>query len=147
MQNRVFFPQSALDQWIVDGAVDLQGGALTLHVGVGEGRTYEVAEAVRVLREVSGAGDAVQLVGKVKPRAWLEQQGAEIVESSMLLGEAAYDVDPGWMGVPVGAFSDRAAESGKGGTTKKGKGGKKATKHGPPKTDEELLARFLAKNL
>jgi hypothetical protein len=143
MQNRVFFPQTALDQWIVDGAVDLQGGALTL---VGEGRTYEVAEAVRVLREVSGAGDSAQLVGKVKPRLWLEQQGAEIVETSMLLGEAAYDVDPGWMGVPVGAFSQRTAESGEG-SVKKGKGGKKATKHGPPKTDEELLARFLAKNL
>jgi hypothetical protein len=145
MQNRVFFPQTALDRWIVDGAVDLQGGALTL---VGEGRTYEVAEAVRVLREVSGAGDASQLVGKVKPRTWLEQQGAELVETSMLLGEAAYDVDPGWMGVPVGAFADRAAESsGGGGSSKKGKGGKKATKHGPPKTDEELLARFLAKTL
>jgi hypothetical protein len=143
MQNRVFFPQTALDQWIVDGAVDLQGGVLTL---VGEGRTYEVAEAVRVLREVSGAGDAVRLVGKVKSRAWLEQQGAELVETSMLLGEAAYDVDPGWMGVPVGAFADRAAESG-GGGAKRGKGGKKPTKHGPPKTDEELLARFLAKNL
>jgi hypothetical protein len=148
MQNRVFFPQTALDQWIVDGAVDLQGGALTLRLDAGEGRTYEVAEAVRVLREVSGAGDASQLVGKVKQRTWLEQQGAEIVETSMLLGEAAYDVDPGWMGVPVGAFSDRAAESsGGGGSPKKGKGGKKATKHGPPKTDEELLARFLAKNL
>jgi hypothetical protein len=143
MQNRVFFPQTALDQWIVDGAVDLQGGALTL---VGEGRTYEVAEAVRVLREVSGAGDSTQLVGKVKPRLWLEQQGAEIVETSMLLGEAAYDVDPGWMGVPVGAFSQHTAESAED-SVKKGKGGKKATKHGPPKTDEELLASFLAKNL
>jgi hypothetical protein len=100
-----------------------------------------------VLREVSGAGDASQLVGKVKTREWLEQQGAELVETSMLLGEAAYDVDPGWMGVPVGAFADRAAESSGGGNSKKGKGGKKATKHGPPKTDEELLARFLSKNL
>ena len=143
MQNRVFFPQTALDQWIVDGAVDLRGGALTL---VGEGRTYEVAEAVRVLREVSGAGDGAQLVGKVKTRVWLEQQGAEIVESSMLLGEAAYDVAPGWMGVPVGAFSERGAEASPA-SSKKGKGGKRATKHGPPKTDEELLARFLAKNL
>jgi hypothetical protein len=146
MQNRVFFPQTALDRWIVDGAVDLQGGALTL---VGEGRTYEVAEAVRVLREVSGAGDAAQLVGKVKQLTWLEQQGAEIVETSMLLGEAAYDVDPGWMGVPVGAFSERAAESGSE-LPKKAKGQGKKTglrNHGPPKTDEELLARFLAKHL
>jgi hypothetical protein len=153
MQNRVFFPQTALDRWIVDGAMDLQAGVLVL---VGEGRKYEVAEAVRVLREVSGAGDGAQLVGKVKPRALLEQQGAEIVESSMLLGEAAYDVDPGWMGVPVGAFSARGGEVGAGagsGRVKTGKGGAgskgaaKATKHAPPKTDEELLARFLSKNL
>jgi hypothetical protein len=143
MQNRVFFPQTALDRWIVDGAVDLQGGVLSL---VGERRTYEVAEAVRVLREVSGVGDLAQLVGKVKTRTSLEQQGAEIVESSMLLGEAAYDVDPGWMGVPVGAFSMRGSDA-PASNSKKGKGTKKATKHGPPKTDEELLARFLAKNL
>lgn len=149
MQNRVFFPQTALDRWIVDGAVDLQDGVLTL---VGEGRRYEVAEAARVLREVSGAGDAAQLVGKVKALAWLEQHGAEIVEGSMLLGEAAYDVDPGWMGVPVGAFSERGAEaaaSSTGPSSKRAKTGarNKGTKHGPPKTDEELLARFLSKNL
>jgi len=27
--------------------------------------------------------------------------GAEIVQTSMLVGEAAYDIEPGWLGVPV----------------------------------------------
>jgi len=118
MPNRVFFPQAALDQWIVDGAVELTKGELTL---LGEGRRYTLEEAVRVLREVSGAGDAAKVIGRVKTRAALEQQGAEIVESSMLFGDAAYDVEPGWVGTPIGPMP-------------------------PGRTEEDLLTRFLSKN-
>jgi hypothetical protein len=110
MANRVFFPQAALDQWIVDGSVELESGVLTI---LAEGRRYRLAEAVRVLREVSGGGDSQELVGRVKARMYLEQLGAEIVETSMLLGEAAYDVEPGWLGIPVGTFAEHVG-SGRG---------------------------------
>jgi hypothetical protein len=137
MENRVFFPQAALDAWIVDGSVDLTDGVLTI---LGEGRRYELTEAVHVLREVSGAGDPHELVGRAKTRAALERLGAEIVESSMLLGDAAYDVSPGWVGIPVGAFADHVGSEAR----------RKARADGAgpdPKSDEDLLARFLAKNL
>jgi hypothetical protein len=98
MENRFFFPQDALDQWIVDGMVDVQNGELLV---VGEGRRYKLAEAVRVVREVSGSADSHDLVGHVKARQQLERLGAEIIESSMLLGDAAYDVDPGWVAAPI----------------------------------------------
>ena len=39
MQNRVFFPQSAVDQWGIDGKIDLVGNDLIL---LGEGRRYKV---------------------------------------------------------------------------------------------------------
>jgi hypothetical protein len=137
MKNRVFFPQSALDQWIVDGSVEVQDGELMI---AGEGRRYRLAEAVRVLREVSGAGDGHELVGRVKALDYLDQLGAEIVEGSMLLGEAAYDVEPGWLGIPVGTFAEHVGSDAR----KKARAGKPGT---DPKTDEDLLARFLAKNL
>ncbi len=137
MENRVFFPQAALDEWIVDGTVDLSGGELTI---LAEGRRYKLAEAVRVLREVSGSGDSHDLVGRVKPRAALEQLGAELVESSMLLGDAAYDVEPGWAGTPVGTFAEHVGSDAR----KKARGDKPGS---DPKTDEDLLARFLEKNL
>jgi len=117
MENRIFFPQSGLDEWVVDGTADLQDGELTLPA---EGRKYKLTEGVYVLREVSGGGDAHDLLGRVKAREHLEQLGAEIVESSMLLGEAAYDIEPGWIGSPVGSLGER---------------------------EEDLLARFLAKDL
>jgi hypothetical protein len=88
-----------------------------------EGARFKLTEAVRVLEEVSGSGDAHDLLGRVKERAELEGLGAELVESSMLLGDAAYDTVPGWLGVPVGAGARRELKS-----------------------DEELVLRFLAQN-
>jgi hypothetical protein len=104
MENRFFFPQAALDQWIVDERVDFRDGELTLlgpAGSVGPGRRYKLSEAVHVVREVTGAGDGHDLVGRVKALGALEKLGAEIIESSMLLGDAAYDIEPGWMGTPV----------------------------------------------
>jgi hypothetical protein len=131
MENRIFFPQTALDEWIVEGTVDLQDGVLTL---LPIGRRYRLAEGVHVLRDASGGGDP-ELIGRVKARVYLEGIGAEIVEGSMLLGEAAYDVEPGWVAIPTSPFHDYAS------AMKPGRGGAQ------PKTDEELLARFVDKSL
>lgn len=94
-ENRVFFPQSALDDWIVAGRVEFDDGHLVI---LPEGRRFKLTEAVRVLQEVSGMGDIHELSGRAKDRAELEGLGAELVESSMLLGDAAYDTVPGWLG-------------------------------------------------
>jgi hypothetical protein len=139
MENRVFFPQAALDQWIMDGTVELQDGELTIP---GERRRFRLAEAVRILREVSGAGDGHELLGRVKTRAYLEQLGAEIIETSMLVGDAAYDVEPGWMGVPIGTFAGHRAS----GSIALG-GGKSSGGAGEASSDEEILARLVAGQL
>ncbi len=131
-ENRLFFPQSALDEWIVDGSVELVDGELVI---LSEGLRFKLTEAVRVLEEVSGSGDTHDLRGRVKDRADLEVLGAELVESSMLLGDAAYDTVPGWCGVPVRSLVDRRESS-----ARDGKG------EAELKSGEESLLRFLAKN-
>lgn len=125
MKNRVFFPQGALDEWVAGDLVDLERDELTIR---SENRKYRIVEAVRVLREVAGAPDQHELIGRVKTKGYLAELGAELLEESMILGDAAYDVVPGFVGAPVGSFeqhrqsySDAAA------------------------SDEELLAAFLAK--
>ena len=137
MENRVFFPQAALDHWIVDGTVDLQQTELTI---LANGRAYKLAEGVRVLREVSGGGDPHGLVGRVKTRAHLEQLGGEIIESSLLLGDVGYDVEPGWLGVPVGAL----ARDGRSESRNSEGGGRFAPE---PTTEEDILARLVAGTL
>jgi hypothetical protein len=128
MRNRVFFPQTLLDEWVGDGRADLRGEELHLK---GEGRKYRIIEAIRVLREVSGAPDPHELLGRVKTRAFFTELGAEILEGSMILGDNAYDVVPGFVGAPLGSFADhmRAAPP---------------TATRSAKNDEELLAAFVA---
>lgn len=135
MQNRVFFPQLAIDQWGIEGKVDLSASELIV---LAEGRRYKVVEAVRVVAEVTGANDAHGIVGKVKPRASLDELGAEILENSMIIGDNAYDVVQGWMGTPTTPFSEHLLSpermQARGNRTDVGSG---------PQTDEEMLTRFL----
>jgi hypothetical protein len=135
MQNRVFFPQLALDQWGIDGKIDLIGSELIL---LAEGRRYKIVEAVRVVAEVTGANDVHQIVGKVKPNAALEEIGAEILETSMIIGDNAYDVVPGWMGAPTTPFAEHLLS----GERMKARGGRTDV-GAQPNTDEELLKRFI----
>jgi hypothetical protein len=137
MQNRIFFPQAALDHWVLEGSVELAGNQLTI---LGEGRRYRIAEAVRVLREVSGTPDANDVIGKVKSRVYFEELGAEVYESSMIIGENAYEVKTGWLGAPTTTFTEFVA-------TRRPTGMAAGEFTAEPKTDEDLLARFLLKNM
>jgi hypothetical protein len=126
--NQVFFPQALLDSWIADERIDLTGDELLLR---DEGRRFKIVEAVHVISDAAGGGDVSKLVGKVKTRDQLTN--AEILEGSMLIGDEAYDVVPGFVGEPVGAFEARARE-----------GAKQPT---AAANDEELLTQFLLKSL
>jgi hypothetical protein len=142
MQNRVFFPQAALDVWLSDGTVDLSGNELTI---VAEGRRYRLVEAVRIVKEVTGDADDNALVGRVKSKASLEEKKAELMESSLLLGENAYDVVPGWLGEPIGTFDDHVASQKKSATARRS--GSAAERERELQSDEDLLATYLLKTL
>lgn len=133
-QNRVFFPQACLDQWGVEGKIELTPTELVV---LAEGRRYAITEVVRVVTEVTGANDPHGLIGKVKPKVDLEAMGAEILENSMIIGDNAYDVVPGWAGIPATSFADHLLSpermAARGGRTDVGIG---------PKSDEDMLARF-----
>jgi hypothetical protein len=139
MQNRVFFPQAALDQWLADGSVDLQGTELSI---LAEARRYRLAEAAHITAEVTGANDEHELVGRVKSKHYLDELGAELLENSMILGENAYDVAPGWLAYPIGSFDEFVA------SPERAKArGASSFPADEPRTEEDLLARYLFKNL
>lgn len=133
----MFFSQSALDRWLVDGAIEITGNELTI---LAEGRRYRVAEAVHVLREVTGQLDQNDIVGKVKSKLFLEELGAEILEQSMIIGDNAYDVTQGWLGAPTSAWTEHVT------SIERQKARASQSNEFPsaePKTDEDLLARYL----
>ncbi len=133
MRNRVFFPQACLDQWGVEGKIELTPTELVI---LAEGRRYEISEVVRVVVEVTGAEDPHGIVGKVKSKAELEAMGAEILENSMIVGDNAYDVVPGWAGTPSTPFEDHLLSP-----ERMIALGGRAPAAGPS-SEEDMLARF-----
>ena len=134
MQNGVFFPQLAIDQWGIEGKIDLTGSELIV---LAEGRRFKIVEAVRVVAEVTGANDPHGIVGKVKAMSVLAELKAEILEGSMIIGDNAYDVVPGWMGAPTTSFSQHLQSEDR----MKARGNKTDVGNALV-TDEEMLARF-----
>lgn len=134
MQNRVFFPQACLDQWGIEGKIEVTGPEIVV---LAEGRRYDVIEACQIVAEVTGAEDPHEIVGKVKAKQTLVEMGAEILENSMILGDNAYDVVPGFAGrakTTWGAHLDSSERF----KARKGKTDAGAL----PKSDEEMLDRF-----
>ena len=134
-KNRVFFPQAALDQWLHEGRIELTASELVIRA---EGRKYRIVEAVRILAEVSGGQDVHELIGKVRTVAYMTALGAELLGDSIVLGDLAYTVVPGFLGSPIGSFAEHRAGS--------------IPPPGPvraagPQSDEDLLAQFLMRNL
>lgn len=124
----LFVPESQMDAWVAEEKVSLEGERLQVP---GAAAAYHLIPAVSFLRDVAGDGDVEELVGRARSVAALEEAGGEIYQGSVLLGESAYDVVPGFfIEVPAalrGQGVPAAAEPGA----------------APAPSHEELLAAFL----
>ena len=137
----MFFPQLALDHWLSEGRVDVFSDQLELKA---QGQKYRIVEAIRVLRLVSEGTDVHEISGRVKSVAYLRELGAELLGGSMIIGDLAYEVVPGFWGTPMGSFANRRAAARSPGATLR-----------PPepsagrsdRSDQELLAEFLIQSL
>ena len=90
---KLFLPQKTLEEWSTAEKADLQDGKLVVTEGKA---SHSVTPAVHFVKLVSGA-DQSQLVGRVKTMTQLDALGAEHMMDSVILGEAAYEVTPGYI--------------------------------------------------
>lgn len=136
--NRLFWPQEVLDEWVVDEKAHIEDDVLSI---ADDKLRYRIEQAVHFVADVGDGSDAHQLVGRVKELSRLAELGAEHYMDSVLLGDSAYQVVPGFVGMPVieveadakggditGAIAAQAGD-------------------GDQQEDQELLAKFLLDNL
>jgi len=97
MAGLLFVSQAILDTWAGQGKIDFAGNVMTILSGDGMGRAYSLVPAVRVLRVVGAESDPHGLVRKVKAEAQLRELGAEILADAVVLGDVAYEVEPGFL--------------------------------------------------
>ena len=133
--NRVFLPQDALDRWLSEGRVEVDGETMTLRP---EGQQFRLKTAVRFLSEVAGGGDQKSLVGKVKDLEQLGGLGGEHCADSVILGDDAYQVVEGFVGEPLGYDEQRLSGGSLAEATRAATGDER-----PPSSELDLLARFV----
>jgi hypothetical protein len=100
--NRAFFPQEAVDLWLAEGRVSLDGQVLGM---LPDGPAFVLTSAVLFRREVAAGDDAPGLCGKVKTLAAVEALSGEHASGTVVLGDHAYDVVDGFVAelLPAGA--------------------------------------------
>ena len=130
---KLFLPQKTLEDWSQTGKADLQDGKLQV---AETHSTHPVTPAVHFVKLVSGQ-DGNDLVGRVKTMPQLDELGAEHMMDSVILGETAYEVVPGYI-TEVAAPTASAAPPPPG----KGEGKKK-----PVSPEADLLAAFILDKL
>lgn len=92
--TKLFLPQAQLEEWALEDKADLRDGRLV--VMQEGGASYPVVPAVHFLQLVSGE-DSHKLVARVKTEAQLQSLGAEQMADSVLIGDTAYEVVPGYV--------------------------------------------------
>jgi hypothetical protein len=95
--SRLFISVERLDNWTAEGRASLEGDRMTL---TELGRAFLMKPGVCFVK-ATGNDDPNQLVGLVKSKEWLESNGGEQFESSVIFRDTAYDVIDGFIGEPL----------------------------------------------
>ena len=97
MGGLLFVSQAMLDSWAEQGKIDFVGNVMTVLTGEGKGRSYDLDPAIRFMKVLGEEKDPNGLVHKVKSVAQLREMGAEPAEDSCIMGDVAYEVQPGFL--------------------------------------------------
>jgi hypothetical protein len=95
--RRLFVSQALLDAWVGQGRIDVDGTSLALAGEAGRERRYDLEPAVRFLRVEGGGADAAGLLARVKSLAQVKELGGEPMADSVVVGDVAYEVEPGFL--------------------------------------------------
>lgn len=103
---KLFVSQEWVDLSNMEDKVTLSGDQMVIKA---DNKAYQLTPAVRFLKVEGGDADPHQLLGKVKTTASLEAMNAETMAESVLLGDTAYRVQPGFSAVYTGSDSPVSA--------------------------------------
>jgi hypothetical protein len=104
--NRAFFTQEAVDRWLAEGRVSLEGEVLGL---LPDGPSFRLTGAVWFKTEVASGDDTPGLCGKVKSIAAVQALQGEHAGGSVVLGDHAYEVTDGFIGELMQVEAARSA--------------------------------------
>ena len=101
LHPRMFIAQTTLEAWMDSGRAELKGDFVHLERSH---HVYRLDAAVRFISAVVTT-DAEELVGRVLTEQRLSELGGELLGDSVLFGEAAFQIESGYIGTLVNKTS------------------------------------------
>jgi len=153
MNDRLFMSQEVLDEWSADNKIELEENALTI---IDLDRRFDLLPAVHFVADVGDGNDAYELVGRVKNEEQLAEMGAEHYMDSVLLGDSAYQVIQGFVGIhselpektgEKAEAADRTDSVSHPDSIEKAVADSPASADKSGSEDEDLLTKFLLENM
>jgi len=133
--KKIFISQTVLDSMFEQGKAHLDQDHLMIHSK--QNQVFKMIPACKFLYVADGSRDPHRLLGKILTRQELEKIHADLYMDSVLYKEIAYQVEPGFLGLPETEAAAAAARKAVEAT------GAKADEA----TDAELLGDYLLKIL
>jgi len=93
--NRLFLSQAVLDRWLSEARVEVDGEIMTT---LPDRRNFCLKTAVLFQNELTGAGDAPDLLGRVKDIDQIGALGGDYSSGSVIMGYLAYELAEGFVG-------------------------------------------------
>jgi hypothetical protein len=94
--QKIFFSQRILDALIDEGKIRLDNNIITLLLP--DNPSFELEPGYRFIRTSDGIQDPHGFVGQIKYEKDLKALHAEIYLDSVIHGDIAYEVEPGFIG-------------------------------------------------
>jgi len=152
MQKKIFITQQMLDRLSSEDKISIEGVMLTLFTK--DKPAYKLTPAVKFLAIESKESDPHKLVGKIVTQKSVEEKGIELYMNSAIYQDEAYKVEQGFTGELASASPPDAQPAGNSAPTPAAYGEEKGEEKGgetmekeEQKSDDELLADFLLKNM
>ncbi len=98
MAEKLFFSERLIDSWTDDEKVVFENDTLRISSGAGV-KEYRLSPASRFIKVSDGGEDPHGVAGRVKTAEELAKLGADPYLGSCIIGETAYDVEPGYVAV------------------------------------------------
>lgn len=103
-QHRLFISQETIDRWMSDELIEIEGETMTVKA---DGAKFDLQTAVHFKEEVVSGQDPHDLIGKVKDLEQLAEMGGEHFGDSVVMGDNAYGVAEGFLGLPIPGSRNR----------------------------------------
>ena len=140
--KKIFISQAVLDSMYEQGKAHLEQDRLMIHTK--QNQVFKMIPACKFLYVSDGSKDPHHMLGKIFTRPDLEKIHAELYMDSVLYKDIAYQVEPGYLGVPetaaAQAVTEKAAASAE-------QAGARAGQPADEASDAELLGDYLVKIL